>query len=112
MDECKPLVVGLTALVLHTSGSTGRKKVVPVSARALVVGAVCVAASQLLSPADLCCNTMPLFHVGGVVRPLTYLGGTRQRMSFNSRNEGSKQWVYMVRGLYPHYNSYEYSAVT
>jgi acyl-CoA synthetase (AMP-forming)/AMP-acid ligase II len=74
-----------TALVLHTSGSTGRKKAVPVSARSLVVGGVCVAASQLLSPADLCCNTMPLFHVGGVVRNLAaplLSGGATAAMPF------------------------------
>jgi len=53
VDECKPLVVGLTALVLHTSGSTGRKKVVPVSARALVVGGCRLSLSKLVLKAPL-----------------------------------------------------------
>lgn len=58
------------ALLLHTSGTSGKKKVVPHTLEGLVVGAACVAASWNLSPNDLCLNMMPLNHVGGIVRNL------------------------------------------
>ena len=57
-----------TAMVLHTSGSTGNKKVVPHLVEDLLGGAVCIAAACQLTPDDRCCNQMPLFHVGGIAR--------------------------------------------
>eukprot|EP00899_Mesostigma_viride_P029467 jgi/Mesvir1/9705/Mv12179-RA.4 len=56
------------ALVLHTSGSTGNKKVVPILLGDMLVGALCIAAATELQPDDVCCNTMPLYHIGGVAR--------------------------------------------
>ena len=56
------------ALVLHTSGSTGTKKIVPHTLEELVVGVVCLAAASELCPEDICCNLMPLYHVGGICR--------------------------------------------
>jgi len=57
-------------LLLHTSGTSGKKKVVPYSLETLAVGSACVAASWGLGPADICLNMMPLFHTGGIVRNL------------------------------------------
>ena len=45
-----------TAMVLHTSGSTGNKKVVPHLLEDLLAGAVCIAAACELKPTDVCCN--------------------------------------------------------
>ena len=59
---------GDVALVLHTSGTSGKKKVVPYTLEQLVVGAACVAESWRLAPEDVNLNMMPLFHVGGIVR--------------------------------------------
>eukprot|EP00026_Physarum_polycephalum_P000199 Phypoly_transcript_00199.p1 GENE.Phypoly_transcript_00199~~Phypoly_transcript_00199.p1 ORF type:complete len:1729 (+),score=274.19 Phypoly_transcript_00199:185-5371(+) len=56
------------AIILHTSGTTGTKKIVPILLEDLIVGAFCVAASMELTSNDICCNMMPLFHVGGIVR--------------------------------------------
>ena len=56
------------AMVLHTSGSTGNKKVVPHTVEDLLVGAITIASACQLSPTDICCNQMPLFHVGGIAR--------------------------------------------
>jgi acyl-coenzyme A synthetase/AMP-(fatty) acid ligase len=56
------------AMVLHTSGSTGNKKVVPHTVEDLLVGAITIAAACQLTPADICCNQMPLFHIGGIAR--------------------------------------------
>jgi len=74
-----------TALVLHTSGSTGQKKIVPISTRQLVLGAVAIAASTGLSADDVCLNFMPMFHVGGVCRNLLaplLSGGSTVAMPF------------------------------
>ncbi|GAX85098.1 hypothetical protein CEUSTIGMA_g12518.t1 [Chlamydomonas eustigma] len=57
-------------LLLHTSGTSGKKKVVPYTLDALVVGALCVAESWALKPCDTCLNMMPLFHAGGIIRNL------------------------------------------
>lgn len=56
------------ALILHTSGSTGKKKVVPIAMSQILIGAAAIAASCGLNEDDICCNFMPLFHVGGILR--------------------------------------------
>lgn len=58
------------SLVLHTSGTSGTKKVVPYSLRHLIVGTACVIHSWNLHPGQVNMNMMPLFHVGGIVRNL------------------------------------------
>ena len=55
------------ALVLHTSGTTSRPKIVPLTVANLSASARNVAASLLLSRADRCLNVMPLFHIHGLV---------------------------------------------
>ena len=73
------------ALVLHTSGSTGKKKVVPITTHQLVLGATAIAASSGLTSEDVCLNFMPLFHVGGICRNLLaplFAGGSTVAMPF------------------------------
>lgn len=55
------------ALVLHTSGTTARPKIVPLSTANLAASARHIAASLALSPADRCLNIMPLFHIHGLI---------------------------------------------
>ncbi len=55
------------ALVLHTSGTTSRPKMVPLSHRNLLASATNVASSLGLGPDDRCLNIMPLFHIHGLV---------------------------------------------
>jgi acyl-CoA synthetase (AMP-forming)/AMP-acid ligase II len=55
------------ALVLHTSGTTSRPKMVGLSQANLCASAANVAASLALGPADRCLNVMPLFHIHGLV---------------------------------------------
>jgi acyl-CoA synthetase (AMP-forming)/AMP-acid ligase II len=55
------------ALVLHTSGTTARPKIVPLSNANLAASARHIAASLDLTPADLCLNVMPLFHIHGLI---------------------------------------------
>ncbi|RPD65127.1 acetyl-CoA synthetase-like protein [Lentinus tigrinus ALCF2SS1-6] len=58
------------SLVLHTSGTSGKKKVVPYTLRSLIVGTCAVVHSWDLRADDVNMNMMPLFHVGGIVRNL------------------------------------------
>ena len=55
------------ALLLHTSGTTARPKLVPLSHRNLTLSARNVAATLGLRPEDRCLNVMPLFHIHGLV---------------------------------------------
>ena len=59
------------ALVLHTSGTTARPKIVPLSNGNIVASAGHIAASLDLSPADTCLNVMPLFHIHGLIAAVT-----------------------------------------
>jgi acyl-CoA synthetase (AMP-forming)/AMP-acid ligase II len=54
------------ALFLHTSGTTSRPKLVPLSAANLTASAANIAATLALSPQDRCLNIMPLFHIHGL----------------------------------------------
>jgi len=56
-----------TALVLHTSGTTARPKIVPLSATNLAASARHIGAALRLAPSDRCLNIMPLFHIHGLI---------------------------------------------
>ncbi len=58
------------ALVLHTSGTTARPKVVPLTQGNLVASARRIAATLKLAPGDRCLNLMPLFHIHGLIGAL------------------------------------------
>ncbi len=58
------------ALILHTSGTTSRPKMVPLSQRNLCASAHHIVQSLQLTPADRCLNVMPLFHIHGLVAAL------------------------------------------
>jgi len=53
-------------LLLRTSGTTGKSKVVPLLLRQVVQGARAIATSMKLGQEDVCLNAMPLFHIGGI----------------------------------------------
>ena len=55
------------ALALHTSGTTSRPKLVPLTQANLCASAGHIAESLALGPADRCLNIMPLFHIHGLV---------------------------------------------
>ena len=54
-------------MVLHTSGTTSRPKIVPLSQRNLAISAANIHAHLQLTPADRCLNVMPLFHIHGLM---------------------------------------------
>ncbi len=58
------------ALLLHTSGTTARPKLVPLTQRNLYLSAINVAAVLELRAVDRCLSIMPLFHIHGLVAGL------------------------------------------
>ena len=55
------------ALVMHTSGTTRRPKVVPLTHASMGIGALCVRSTLRLDRTALALNVMPLFHLHGLM---------------------------------------------
>eukprot|EP00927_Polykrikos_kofoidii_P046172 TRINITY_DN40373_c0_g1_i1.p1 TRINITY_DN40373_c0_g1~~TRINITY_DN40373_c0_g1_i1.p1 ORF type:complete len:596 (+),score=78.14 TRINITY_DN40373_c0_g1_i1:49-1788(+) len=55
------------ALVLHTSGTTKKPKIVPLTHANITCGALCISSTILPKPEDVCVNAMPLFHIHGLI---------------------------------------------
>ena len=58
------------SLVLHTSGTTSRPKIVPLSQQNIFTSAFNVGVSLQLTDRDCCLNVMPLFHIHGLIAAL------------------------------------------
>ena len=58
------------ALVLHTSGTTSRPKIVPLTNKNIFSSADNISKSLNLSDKDHCLNIMPLFHIHGLIAVL------------------------------------------
>jgi acyl-CoA synthetase (AMP-forming)/AMP-acid ligase II len=55
------------ALVLHTSGTTSRPKIVPLTQANVCASAANIQATLCLEASDVCLNVMPLFHIHGLM---------------------------------------------
>jgi len=55
------------SMVLHTSGTTSRPKIVPLSQRNLCASAASIGRTLQFTPADCGLNIMPLFHIHGLI---------------------------------------------
>ena len=55
------------ALVLHTSGTTSRPKIVPLRQINVTASAYHIGEMLALGPDDVCLNIMPLFHIHGLI---------------------------------------------
>lgn len=55
------------SMLLHTSGTTSRPKIVPLSQRNLAASAQHIARTLQFTPADCGLNIMPLFHIHGLI---------------------------------------------
>ena len=67
------------ALILHTSGTTSRPKMVPLTHLNLCTSAKNIVQTLNLNRSDKCINIMPLFHIHGIVGVLLsslFSGGT------------------------------------
>ena len=74
-----PATADDVALLLHTSGTTSRPKLVPLLHRNVCASADNIRTTLNLTPEDKCINIMPLFHIHGLTGagPLVALGGRR-----------------------------------
>ncbi|MDQ4070990.1 MAG: non-ribosomal peptide synthetase, partial [Actinomycetota bacterium] len=59
-----------TAVVLHTSGTTGKPKIVPLSHRNVCTSAHNIASSMQLTEDDRCLNVLPMYYSHGLMSPL------------------------------------------
>ena len=59
------------ALILHTSGTTSRPKIVPLLHANITASAHHIATSLDLTSRDRCMNVMPLFHIHGLIAAVT-----------------------------------------
>lgn len=77
-----------TALILHTSGTTSRPKIVPLSHKNVFASAGNIAKSLALTERDRALNIMPLFHIhgliAGVLAPLSRAGSIFCTPGFNA----------------------------
>ena len=69
-SRARPTDADDEALVLHTSGTTSRPKIVPLRQRNLAASAQNIAASLQLTAADRSLTVMPLFHIHGIMAGL------------------------------------------
>ncbi|MEZ5649722.1 MAG: acyl--CoA ligase [Burkholderiaceae bacterium] len=65
--EARPAAAAEVALVLHTSGTTSRPKIVPLLQRNLAASARHIGQTLQLGSGDRCLNIMPLFHIHGLI---------------------------------------------
>jgi len=68
-SESEPNEDGI-ALILHTSGTTARPKMIRLSQRNLCASAANIRATLRLTESDRCLNVMPLFHIHGLIGAL------------------------------------------
>ena len=73
INMVKPGLAGMddTALVLHTSGTTSRPKIVPLTHRNIFYSVQNIVETYGLTRDDTCLNMMPLFHIHGLVGALS-----------------------------------------
>lgn len=94
-----PAQPGDEALVLHTSGTTARPKIVPLSGTNLAASARHIGQSLVLGPDDVCLNIMPLFHIHGLIAAtlasLAAGGGVCCTTGFNAFRFAT--WLHEVR---------------
>ncbi|KAE8140256.1 hypothetical protein BDV38DRAFT_269254 [Aspergillus pseudotamarii] len=67
------------AMVLFTSGTSGKKKLVPITMMNLLASAILTGESLGLNATSRCLNMMPLHHIGGLIRSVwapLFAGGT------------------------------------
>jgi len=70
IEDCEPQADDI-ALILHTSGTTSRPKIVPLLQSNIAASAQNIQKSLVLTPDDCCLNVMPLFHIHGLIAAVT-----------------------------------------
>lgn len=83
------------ALVLHTSGTTSRPKIVPLTQRNICTSAFNTMTTLQLTERDRCLNVMPLFHIHGLMAAVlaTITAGGSVVCSPGFRGESFFEWL-------------------
>jgi acyl-CoA synthetase (AMP-forming)/AMP-acid ligase II len=99
-----------TALLLHSSGTTARPKLIPLTHANLSISAANIARTLALGPGDVCLNMMPLFHIHGLVGALlssiaaqagVFCSSGFSVFRFNGwRQESGSTWCTAVPSMY------------
>lgn len=94
------------ALVLHTSGTTSRPKIVPLRHTHICASVADVARATGLTERDRCLHAMPMFHIGGLidllVTPLSvggsvaFLGPFSARTVYDKLATSGASWLQVV----------------
>ncbi|KAK2830996.1 NRPS, partial [Arthroderma sp. PD_2] len=102
LDDC--------CLLLFTSGTSGRRKAVPISMYSLLCGTAALAENWELGPSDVCLNMMPYNHIAGLIRnlftPILSGGATiccpafDVRMFWDLVDTGIPTWYYASPALH------------
>ncbi|MGI9368184.1 MAG: acyl--CoA ligase [Ruegeria sp.] len=79
--EASPSGEDDVALILHTSGTTSRAKIVPLTQANIYASAHNVAASLKLTSDDRCLSIMPLFHIHGLIAAVAASVGAGAQIS-------------------------------
>ena len=95
-----------TALLLHTSGTTSRPKIVPLEHRNLIASAKNIMETLRLTNLDTCLNVMPLYHIHGLMGVLlsSIMAGAAVVTTPGFHTEKFFEWLH-------EYNATWYSAV-
>ena len=88
------------ALILHTSGTTARPKMVALTHGQIMASAANIAAGLELTEKDRCLNVMPLFHIHGLVGALlsTLMAGGSVACS---RGFDAEKFFHWLEGCHP-----------
>ncbi len=70
-SDASPARADDVALILHTSGTTSRPKIVPLLQSNVAASAGNIRESLALTAADRCLNVMPLFHIHGLIAAIS-----------------------------------------
>lgn len=99
-----------TALILHTSGTTARPKMVPLSQNNLAFSAQTIARSLELTAQDRALNIVPLFHIhgliAGILAPLSAGGsvyctpGFDALKFFTTLDQAAPTWITAVPAIW------------
>mmetsp|Transcript_9847 Transcript_9847/g.31609 ORF Transcript_9847/g.31609 Transcript_9847/m.31609 type:complete len:1402 (-) Transcript_9847:2902-7107(-) len=84
------------ALVLHTSGTTSRPKLVPLTHRNMCASVRAVVRHYAISEADATLIVQPLFHIGGLVTPLLSTLSVGGRVAIASMFDDARHWQFVV----------------
>ena len=83
-----------TALFLHTSGTTGKPKGVPLSHKNMLASMSNIAGTYELTPEDKTYLVMPLFHVHGIMCPLFATLFSKGEVIMPARSQGFRVEIF------------------